>query len=127
MREERLVCVMCPVGCRLTVRISYDHGSGNGEIVVEGYRCNRGIAYGQQEILDPQRILPTSVLVEDGEMELVSVKTNKPVPRRMIFEIMEIVKKTKVKAPVRTGDVIIPNILNTGADVIATRSVNKKV
>ncbi|POZ93419.1 molybdopterin oxidoreductase, partial [Petrotoga halophila DSM 16923] len=38
----------------------------------------------------------------------------------------KILKETKVKAPVKRGDVVIQNILDTGSDIIATRSVNRK-
>lgn len=92
MKTEEMVCVMCPLGCRLTVTIE-----DNGEIIVSGNKCPRGIEYGKQEVTEPLRILTSSVLVNNGELPLVSVKTNKPVPRRLIGEIMEILKKQLLK------------------------------
>ncbi|MFN3328156.1 MAG: DUF1667 domain-containing protein, partial [Fervidobacterium pennivorans] len=88
-------------------------------------KCPRGIEYGKQEMTEPLRILTSSVLVLNGELPLVSVKTNKPVPRKFLKEIMDIIKKTKVQAPVKSGDIIIPNILETGADIVATRNVER--
>jgi CxxC motif-containing protein len=119
MRTEEMVCIMCPLGCHLTVR------EENGEITVTGNRCPRGVEYGRQELTEPLRILTSSVLVEHGELPLVSVKTNKPIPRKLIMQVMEILKNTRIEAPVRVGDVIINNILNTGADIIATRNVER--
>ncbi|QAV32696.1 CxxC motif-containing protein [Fervidobacterium changbaicum] len=120
MKVEEMVCIMCPLGCRLTVR-----QEDNGEIIVSGNRCPRGIEYGKQEIIEPLRILTSSVLVLNGELPLVSVKTNKPIPRRLVMKIMDILKNTRVEAPVRVGDVIIKDILNTGADIVATRNVER--
>ncbi|HOJ93936.1 MAG TPA: DUF1667 domain-containing protein [Fervidobacterium nodosum] len=120
MKTEEMVCVMCPLGCRLTVTIE-----DNGEIIVSGNKCPRGIEYGKQEVTEPLRILTSSVLVNNGELPLVSVKTNKPVPRRLIGEIMEILKRTVVEAPVKSGDIILENVLGTGADIVATRNVER--
>ncbi|MFN6992174.1 MAG: DUF1667 domain-containing protein, partial [Fervidobacterium sp.] len=110
VQTEEMVCIMCPLGCRLTVTVA-----DNGTIIVSGNKCPRGIEYGKQEMTEPLRILTSSVLVLNGELPLVSVKTNKPVPRKFLKEIMDIIKKTKVQAPVKSGDIIIPNILDTGA------------
>lgn len=120
MKVEEMVCIMCPLGCRLTVT-----QEDNGEIIVSGNRCPRGIEYGKQEMIEPLRILTSSVLVLNGELPLVSVKTNKPIPRRLVMKIMDILKNTRVEAPVRVGDVIIKDILNTGADIVATRNVER--
>lgn len=120
MKKEEMVCIMCPLGCRLTVILE-----DNGELLVSGNKCPRGIEYGRQEMTEPLRILTSSVLVKNGDVPLVSVKTNKPVPRKLLNEIMDILRKTTVEAPVKSGDVLIENILDTGADVIATRNVER--
>ena len=52
---------------------------------------------------------------------MVSVKTASPVPKENIFKIMEIIKKTSVKAPVKIGDIILTNIY--GTDIIATKDI----
>ena len=46
-------------------------------------------------------------------------------PKEKIFDVMEVIRKTTVKAPVRIGEVIIENVCGTGADVIATKTVEK--
>lgn len=117
---EKIVCVLCPMGCK----IKYD--ALNGKIVsLEGNRCPRGVSYLEDELREPKRIVPTSVKVINGEMSLVSVKTSKPIPRRLIPQFMQMVKKVEVEAPIKVGDVIIKNVLDTGADVIATRTVRR--
>lgn len=119
---KKLTCISCPIGCELSVSLDE-----NGKIIdIEGNRCPRGEEYAISEITDPKRILPISVKVENGEMELVSAKTDKPVPKKRLNEIIDYIKKLKVKAPIKRGDVIVKNILETGANLIATRTVNKK-
>ncbi|MEJ5257949.1 MAG: DUF1667 domain-containing protein [Fervidobacterium sp.] len=120
MITEEMVCIMCPLGCRLIVT-----KEDTGEIKVTGNKCPRGVEYGKQEMTEPLRILTSSVLVINGEIPLVSVKTTKPVPRRLINDIMKILKQTKVQAPIKAGEVIIENILNTGVDIVATRNVER--
>jgi len=72
------------------------------------------------------RVVVTSVRVEDGEIPMASVRSDKPVPLRLMEEIMGVIRQTKVSAPVKRGDIIIENVLNTGANIISTRTVNKK-
>lgn len=120
MKKDEMVCIMCPLGCRLIVTLEND-----GEIIVTGNKCPRGIEYGRQEMTEPLRILTSSILVRNGDIPLVSVKTSKPIPRRLLADIMKILKSTVVEAPVSSGDVLIKNVLDTGADIIATRNVER--
>lgn len=117
---EKIVCVLCPMGCKIKYNMV------DGKLVsVEGNRCPRGLSYLEDELREPKRIVPTSVKVINGELPLVSVKTSKPIPKKLIFQFMELVKKIQVEAPVRVGQVILKNVLGTGADLIATRSVKR--
>jgi CxxC motif-containing protein len=123
-KKKKIVCTQCPLGCKINVVYA---DSDEIEIVeVKGNRCERGLEFVKQEITDPLRVVVTSVKVEDGEIPMASVRSDKPVPLRLMQDIMKILKETKVKAPVKRGDVIIQNILDTGSDIIATRSVNRK-
>jgi CxxC motif-containing protein len=90
---------------------------------IEGNRCPRGEAYAREEITDPKRVLATSVKVLGGDYPLVSVRTDRPIPKRLIPEIMEIVRGLCVKAPVEIGQVLVANLAGTGANLIATRRV----
>jgi len=111
-------CVSCPLGCLLRVELK------DGEIKkIEGNRCPRGEAYAREEITDPKRVLATSVKVLGGDYPLVSVRTDRPIPKRLIPEIMAIVRGLCVKAPVEIGQVVVANLAGTGAKLIATRRV----
>ena len=123
-KKKKIVCTQCPLGCKINV--IYADADEIEIVEVKGNRCKRGLEFAKQEITDPLRVVVTSVKVEDGEIPMASVRSDKPVPLRLMQDIMKILKETKVKAPVKRGDVVIQNILDTGSDIIATRSVNRK-
>ncbi len=111
-------CVSCPMGCTLRVEFV-----GNDVLKVEGNRCSRGEAYAREEIADPKRVLATSVKVIGGTYPLVSVRTDRPIPRRLIPKVMEFVRSVAIPAPVRLGQIIVEDLLGTGAKLLATRAV----
>ena len=119
--KQNLVCIVCPVGCRLTVTTSSD-----GELVVEGNGCKRGLAYAVKELTCPTRVLPTTVKIINGTLNRLPVRTNEAMPKELIFEAMKVINDVCVEAPVKMGDIIIENLLNTGVNVVASRTIEKK-
>ena len=113
-------CVICPNGCRREVE------ADGGIISVTGNLCPRGVEYANEEITDPKRTIASSVLVDGGVMEIASVRLDKAVSKSLIFPIMDVIKALHVAAPVHIGDVIIHDILSSGADLIATRNVEAR-
>lgn len=111
-------CVSCPLGCLLHVELKDEKIER-----IEGNRCPRGEAYAREEITDPKRVLATSVKVLGGDYPLVSVRTDRPIPKRLIPDVMEIIRGLCVKAPVEIGQVLVANLAGTGANLIATRRV----
>ena len=114
--QKNLTCIVCPRGCTLTVTL--DPTAENPVVSVEGQGCKRGVDYATAECTHPTRVLTTTVPTVDGGV--VPCKTNKPIPRELLFEAMEIINTLSAPATVRIGDVLIANILDTGADVVAT-------
>lgn len=118
MMEQTITCINCPVGCRMTVTLS-----DQGEFVsVTGNTCPRGAKYAQQECTLPERMI-TAVIPVSGCETPLSVKTASPVPKKMIFAIMDELAGIRISAPVAIGQVVLPDVLNTGIDIIATRSL----
>lgn len=115
--KKELTCVACPLGCPIVVELE-----GSEVISVTGNTCKRGDAYARTEIVNPTRSLTTSVKVNGGVHPVVPVKSNKPVPKDMLFECMTVINSVSVDAPVKLGQVIIENILGTGADIVATNN-----
>ena len=116
--NHMLTCINCPVGCRMTVTVS-DEGVFQS---VSGNTCPRGASYAKQEVTKPMRMI-TAVIPVAGSNTPLSVKTSAPVPKDLISKIMRELAEVSVTAPVSMGAVIIPDILKTGADIIATRCV----
>ena len=114
---DRLTCVLCPVGCELEVRRT-DRG-----LDVQGHQCEKGIEFATEEVLYPKRNLATSVPLKGSETRLVSVRLSDRVPREMIFPILREIARLRPEPPVRRGQVLLANVLGTGVDVIATRTV----
>ena len=116
MKERNITCIVCPRGCALTVSFSED-GSVSG---VVGNLCPRGKDYAINECTHPTRTVTSTVKLAEGG--IVSVKTSSPIPKELIFEVMKEINRVRPEGEVKIGDVIIANVLDTGADVVATSS-----
>ena len=116
--EQTITCINCPVGCRMSVSLSE-----NGEFLsVTGNTCPRGASYARQECTAPERMI-TAVIMVRGSRTPLSVKTSRPVPKALIRDVMNELGSVQVSLPVRSGQVILPDVLGTGSDIIATRSL----
>ncbi len=94
---------------------------------ISGNLCDKGKDYVKKELFSPERGVTSSVNVKGGVLPLVSVKTSKPIPKNRIFELMDYIADIEVQAPIKTGDVIVKDILETGADIVATKNVGRRV
>jgi len=113
---KKKTCIECPKGCKLAVDVQ------DGKVVkVSGNECPKGEKYAISEIENPARILTSSVLGQGLKIKMISVRTDKPIPKSRIFDAMGEVKKIRVTAPLKSGDIIVKDFLRLGADLIATR------
>ncbi len=119
LSRKNIICIGCPKGCRITV--DYNQEITN----ISGYECQKGKEYAKKEFKNPTRILPTTVKVINGELPLVSVKTEKGIPKDLLLPTMVEIAKIEVEAPIRIGQVIKSNIMNTKVDLIATRNIKR--
>jgi CxxC motif-containing protein len=118
--KKEIICVGCPKGCRMKVEARGDRIEN-----IEGFSCEKGKSYAQKEFENPTRILPTTVKVYGGDFPLVSVKTEKAIPRDRLLSAMEVIAEVEVKAPIELGDIVVKDILGTGVNVVATRRICK--
>ena len=118
METKDLTCIGCPMGCSLKVEIN------QGEPVnITGNTCKRGEDYARKEVTNPTRIVTSTVKVEGGTLEMVSVKTKSDIPKGKMAECVDSLRGICVKAPVHIGDVIAADIAGTGVDIVATKEV----
>ncbi|MBW9147309.1 DUF1667 domain-containing protein [Clostridium sp. CM027] len=118
MSTRELTCIGCPIGCALVVALE-----GKEVISVKGNTCKLGETYGKKECTNPTRVVTSSVLVSGGENEILPVKTERDIPKDMIYDCVRALKNVIVKAPISIGDVVLENILDTGVNIIATKNV----
>jgi CxxC motif-containing protein len=116
---KEFTCIVCPNGCHIDVELD-DNGSIQS---IKGAGCRGGQNYVQQEITDPRRTIASSVPVTGGELPLVSVRLNRPVPKARIQDVMAQIRRVSLTAPVHTGDIVIADVLGLGSDVIATKDI----
>ena len=116
--EKSFVCIACPMGCPLRVR------EENGEIVVSGNTCRRGLEYGRQEFSAPMRTVTSSVTVAGRQHVLCSVKTDAPVPKEKVQDVLRAIYGIRAQTPLRVGDVLLQDVCGTGANIVATRNVD---
>ena len=116
---KEITCIVCPRGCRAKVRII-----GGKVVGIENVKCKRGKDYIAQEAVDPKRILFTTIPIDRAKgIRVLPVRSDKPFPKGMLKKGFEELKKIRVKAPIRVGEVLVENILGTGINIKACRSV----
>lgn len=120
--KGQFTCVVCPTSC--VVNAEWD------EIELQNTdhaQCKLAWEYIRGEIFDPRRTVTSTVIVEGGELQLVSVKTDPPIPKAKVFEVMQTLARVAVTAPVNIGDVLVADILGTGSNIVATKKIARKV
>lgn len=110
--ERKLTCIICPLGCEITVQTE-----DKKVLEVIGHTCPRGKAYAESECIAPKRTLTSTVRCSDGG--LVSVKTDKPIPKEKMSECMTILNSVTATLPVSIGDVIVEDVF--GSRIVATQ------
>ena len=118
MSKKEMTCIICPMGCYLEIETD-----GSSSYKISGNRCKRGEEYAVRELLSPMRVLTSTVKLKNSYLKKLPVKTDGPIPKNLMFECINILKSIEVEAPVKIGDIIVENILNTGVNVRSTRSV----
>jgi CxxC motif-containing protein len=111
-----IVCIVCPKGCHLKVDPAHDYA-------VTGNSCKRGEQYGKAELSAPQRVLTSTVRLSGAELPRLPVKTDRPVPKEKIIEVMRTLEGLEVKAPVKAGDAVVKDVCGTGANFVACRAL----
>ncbi|OYT27108.1 MAG: hypothetical protein B6U97_02350 [Candidatus Altiarchaeales archaeon ex4484_96] len=118
---KKLVCIICPNSCELTVYLD------EGEITkVKGNLCPKGVDYVREELYSPMRTVTSTVELKGGVLPLASVKTSKPIPKEKIMDVMDLLADVMVWAPVEVGQLIVENAGESGANIISTKKINKK-
>ena len=129
---KELICITCPKGCHLKV--------DEETFAVTGNACPRGAEYGANELRNPVRVVTSTVIVEGPQTSpdkgrgtgeagggvsprRLPVKTDRPIPKGRIFDVMAEIARVRVRAPVALGQVLIPGVAGTEANIVATKAL----
>lgn len=118
--QKEYICINCPLSCDLTLT------DDNGTLSVTGNTCKRGEDYAKNEYRNPLRMLTTTLRLEQGDSRLLPVISSDMIPKEKLKECLDLLYSISVTAPVASGEVVYKNILNTGVDILAARTVDKE-
>ena len=117
MYNRRFICVVCPLGCELSVE-PIDSG-----YKVLGNKCSRGTVYAIEEMTNPTRTVTTTIKLFKSKLCRLPVKTSQPFPKGKIFELMNETNKIELSPPICRGQIVCRDMLGTGIDLLATKTV----
>lgn len=112
-----IICTVCPNGCVI---------NENDDNTFSGARCPRGELFAQNELVEPQRVLTTTVKTTFNQIPVLPVKTDKPIPKSKIHDVMTVVNGITVTEPLKVGDVVYENVLD-GVNLVSTLNMNRRL
>ena len=118
-------CTTCPSECLLTVEVERN-ADGHVAAVrsVTGNNCPRGDKFAHQELTCPMRVLTTTAAVSGGDEGLLPVRTAEAIPLALHAQAIDLIRGLVVNAPIRMGDVVLENLLDTNINLIASMDIN---
>lgn len=117
--EKNLTCVVCPAGCSLTVTMD----RAGKVLSVTGNTCPRGKKYAESEMTHPERTLTSTVALRSAAENRLPVKTDKPIPKEMLFDAMRQIMHITATVPVHRGDVLVEDFIVPGVCLVACKTV----
>ena len=120
MSEKTMTCIVCPRGCRMNVSFE-----DKQMLSCSGNFCKRGADYAKAELASPIRVLTSTVALGSKAVPRLPVKTSAPIPKEKLFEAMDKLKSLKISVPVKNGDIIYPDFVKAGVNLISCRSVSE--
>ncbi|HAE16303.1 MAG TPA: hypothetical protein DCG51_07105 [Erysipelotrichaceae bacterium] len=118
-QEKELICVNCPMGCRVHVVLD-----GKEVISVTGNTCPRGKEYAIQECIQPMRILTSTVRITGASARVIPVITEQAIPLDKMSEAMQEIRQMEVQAPIKIGTVLTENLAGTGVRLVTSRTMS---
>lgn len=117
-KKRHFTCVTCPIGCEVEVEVQ-----GSDIVSMTGNKCPKAEEFVLQELVEPMRILTTTVPVRGARWAMLPVRTDRPIPKRLFTEVLQELASIELQAPVKVSDLIVGDVAGTGADIVATRNM----
>lgn len=115
--NHEYICIVCPRGCRLHVELIDDL------IEVKGAGCRRGELFAREEATDPKRNLTTTIQTTSEKNPRLPVRTDRPISKALLLEASTVLATVALAPPIHRGDVIMADILHSGANIIASSDI----
>ncbi|HOF00553.1 MAG TPA: DUF1667 domain-containing protein [Spirochaetota bacterium] len=116
---KNIICLSCPIGCNLKAEFK------NEELIISGNKCPKGTVFAKNELASPKRIVTSTCRINSTITNRIPLKTDAPVSKKDIEKILRLISDITLNSPVKSGEVVINDILNSGVDIIATRTIEK--
>ncbi len=117
--KKEIICIACPVGCRLTAE--WQEGSTP---VIAGNKCPRGEIYGREEVISPKRVVTATVRLNSSFLKRLPVTTAAPVEKSVINDLLRRLYGLNLTPPVKRGEIVL-KLEDPDISVTATRTVEK--
>jgi len=116
--NKEIICIVCPLGCRMDVEID-----GTEVKSVEGNQCKLGPKHAGKEVRFPGRILTTNVRTDIPGIPLLPVRSDKEIPKDQLMTCMGEITKHRISGALKMGETVIEDILGLGVNIVACRTI----
>ena len=108
---KQITCIICPNGCLLSI---------DENMNVTGNLCPKGKEFAISEIKDPRRTLTSTCKTIFKDVPVISVKTDLEIRKDDVLKVMEEINKVVIDKRMKIGDIVISNVLNSGANIVVS-------
>jgi CxxC motif-containing protein len=119
--KKHFTCVVCPIGCEIDVELQ-----DNKVVSIQESKCVKGREFVLQELEEPMRILTTTICINGAKWSMLPVRTDKPIPKRLLFNVIRELANIELQAPVKMYDVIVRDIAGSSVNIVATRNMKQE-
>ena len=118
---KEFTCIVCPNSCELRAE------KNGSSVTVTGNRCRRGEAFAVSEMTNPVRTVTSTVATSYKNMPVLPCRSRTEIPKDRVFDVINEINKVRIDGPMKRGDVIIPDVLGLGTDIIATADLPEEI
>ncbi|NWK12076.1 DUF1667 domain-containing protein [Clostridium cadaveris] len=118
--SESSICYGCNKKCILNVSDTDENK------IINGNQCELGNYYKKFKDNCTKGILTTLVRIKgDNKHKVLPVKSTKPIDKSLWIECSKALSRIYVGPNMKCGDVVCTNILNTGVDIVSTKTIKR--
>lgn len=114
------ICYGCNKKCILCISDTEE------DKIITGNQCEIGLNYEEFNVESTKGVLTTLVRIKgDKKHKVLPVKSSGPIEKSLWIECSKALSRIYVGPNMKCGDVVCTNILNTGVDIISTKTIKR--